>query len=395
MAQQTQTVPPAAANRAVQHKSVEQLLDEVTNEINTFEARKLTELKSELEAVKKKKETAVAEYASKYEALKSRWCDQNDRIRSVRSTVVNAVPNWKQHVADCVCSALSEKRRFENLLVCRSEVKGPLESSRDKAAAARDAAKAIATGWDSAFKTLDAQLSANKDLIEGLAKDVQNPSKLLTVIYGLWFKVLPVHAGIAPETECFDVKTEEMPEVLCPLKSPPDTTRVCAQFEATASAKPASNAGATNATNATNATSATSATSATNAANASGAVARESASNTTSTAPPAKWPQSQPWIIPPDRYAAQLDDAYAAYLEAKKAFAIEEAHYKVAPDNLAQVKKDFDALLKRLDASITECLANKTDKGCCEKETEPSKPTGQDANDQPKKTGDQSNTKES
>ena len=251
MAQQTQTVPPASPNGAVQHKSVEQLLDEVTNEINTFEARKLTELKSELEAVKKKKETAVAEYASKYEGLRLRWCDQNDRIRSVRSTVVNAVPNWKQHVTDCVCSALGEKRRFENLLACRSEVKGPLENSRDKAAVVRDAAKAVATGWDSAFKTLDAQLISNEKLVKELQEDVQNPSKLLTVIYGLWFKVLPVHAGIAPETECFDVKTDEMPEILCPLKPPPDNTRICAQFETTASAKPASNAGATNATNAT------------------------------------------------------------------------------------------------------------------------------------------------
>jgi hypothetical protein len=340
----------SSGSSPVKCPSIEEQLAKVKNEIVSFEARKLGELKTELEAVQKKKETAIPQYKKDYEGLKKTWCEQNDHIVSIRRDLIGAFPEWKKYVQDCICSWLAKKRKQENRVKCRSEVKGPREAARDEAKAALDAAKAAATGWESAATTLAAKLAENQKLIDQICKLACSPERPVA-IYKLWFKLLSAHACIRPVTDCFTVPVDEMPCELCPPEKPEDC-RPCEKYEE----QPAPKNG-----------------------NGEGESHDDDAAQST---PPAKqWPLCDPFLIPPDDYPGRLDCVYDEYLEAKDVYAGAEAYYRAKPDDLAQVKKDLLALANSLDVEIEACLKTKTPTGCCDEEDEGGNGNGSDCDD--------------
>jgi len=339
--------------------SVESQLEEINQKIIEFEAQKFAELKSELEQVKKKKEDSVKEYKAKFDGLKKQWCEQNDHIISMRRDIIGAFPDWKAYISECVCSQLAKKRVQENRIACRTEVKGRFEKARDDAKAKLDAAKQTASGWENAIKVLTEQLAQNSKLIDELCKLTCTPDRTVA-IYRLWFKLLPAHARIRPVTDCFTVPPTETCEQLCPPNKPPDSCRDCDAYEPAppttgdCAAKPA-----------------------------------DDKPESEETPPEPKWPQGDPWLVPPEEYAGKIDCAYDAYLKAKRVYGTAVRCFQTYADDLPQVKKDLDALIKGLDAAIEDCLKKKKDKGCCDdeddKKPDPCKPSGDGGTQQSRK----------
>jgi hypothetical protein len=269
--------------------------------------------------------------------MKKQWCEHNDHILSMRRDLIGAFPQWKTLIAECVCKALAQKRKEENRIQCRSEVKGRFETNRDLALAAKDAAKAAAGGWQGAAKTLQDQLNANGKLIEELCKLTCTPERPVA-FYRLWFTLMPAHARIRPVTDCFTVPVDETPEALCPPGTPVADWRGCDQYEP---ALPTH-----------------------------GDCALKAAADTAdqkakSEATRREWPLGAPWLVPPEDYEAQIDSAFYAYQKAKNAYGVAERCFQTYADDLRSVKKGLDALNKDLDTVIEDCLKAHKDKGCC------------------------------
>jgi hypothetical protein len=319
--------------------TIESQLNDISQKIIEFDAQKLPELKAELEAVKKKKDDAIKDYAAKFEGLKKVWCEQNDHILSIRRDLIGAFPEWRKHIEECVCPKLAERRKQEQRIACRSEVKGRFEKAREEARVALEVAKAAATGWENAVKVITDQLTANGKLIEELCKLTCSPDRVVA-IPKLWCKLLSAHARIRPITDCFDVPVSEMCEQLCPPGECDEAGRNCDKYEP---APPASGDCAPK------------------------PPAGEDDKQQTPPAEPS-WPRSEPWLCRPEEYAGKIDCAYDGYLKTKQAFGIAVRCYQTYPDDLAQVRKDLDALAKGFDTAVEECLKQTKGKGCCEKE---------------------------
>lgn len=324
--------------------SVEEQLDKITQRIIEFDAQKLGDLKTELEAVKKKKEEGVKEYRAKFEGMKKQWCEQNDHIVGMRRDLIGAFPKWKILIEECVCKQLARKRKEENRLECRGPIRGRFEVNRDLALARKEAAKAAANGWESAAKTLQDQLNANGKLIDDLCKLACTPERPIA-LFRLWFKLIPAHARIRPVTECFTIPAEEMPDALCPPGKPVDGCRDCDRYEP----PPPTNGDCVLKT-----------------------PTPEADPDEAAATPP--WPRGEPWLVPPDDYSTKIDCAYYDYQLAKDAYGIAERCFQTYADDLASVKKNLDALTKALDTVIEDCLKDHKDKGCCETEEEKKPP---------------------
>jgi len=88
--------------------STKDLLDRVTRELNHFEAKKLPELKAELEAFEKKKDDVVADYEKKYPGLRDKWCVQQQQIEKLYAALKCSFPDWKKSspIASASCATM-------------------------------------------------------------------------------------------------------------------------------------------------------------------------------------------------------------------------------------------------------------------------------------------------
>src|SRR6185503_5344219 len=109
---------------------VADLLATVNQEIATYESRKLSQLKTELEGFVKKKQSVVDDYGQKYAGLVALWKGQNDRVADISRRLKCLFPQdqWKTYVSECVCTVygdiVTETQNLQGRLECGL---GPLE----------------------------------------------------------------------------------------------------------------------------------------------------------------------------------------------------------------------------------------------------------------------------
>src|SRR5437867_5819074 len=89
-----------------QNKTAEQLLIDVNKEIAAFEAKKLSELKSELTNFVSSQKQLKDDYAAGYDALRRKWDEQKKTIEDLYKQIVCVFPDGKANQAAidaCIC----------------------------------------------------------------------------------------------------------------------------------------------------------------------------------------------------------------------------------------------------------------------------------------------------
>ena len=301
---------------------VKALLDEITKELDKFEARKLGELKSDLDAFVKKQEALVTEYKKQYPILRQKWCDQQTLIESLYASMKCAFPgqDWKSWIRDCVCKKRHERNCLAETIEKRKRCcHGKRQRARDRSKARLEAAK----------KRLD-ELSANVQKITGVLGDndklIAQIPKLLgpdqrLAMHLLLFKLLPAHKSIAPDdTKCTPIGDDDTPDKLCPPQACDSEVGACTPGNEVEDDKVVD-----------------------------------------------KKRHPVPWLIRWEKYENELTCAWHDYREAKEDWAIKEAEFKSDPDDLASLEKKLADVDKTLDDEIVKCLKKVGPNGhCCD-----------------------------
>lgn len=321
--------PAGDVRAAGQCKPAATLLTEITAELNRFEAKKLGELKAELEAFVKQQDALVTEYKEKkYAPLREKWCAQHQQIEKLHAAIKCALPDdpWKKILTTCIC----EKQHAQECLDKRIKKRkrccdGPLERARNQAHDRFEDAKLRLKTLSSNAQKLEAELAEHDKLIKEIQGLLPGPEQAV-VLYLFWLKLLPAHRRMTPDdvtAECKKFGESDAPDKICGRI----TCDKC-KPEPGACTIPDDGCG-------------------TDAEGASPG-------------------QNPPWLIHPDKYGAALDCAWESYRNAKDAFAEAESKYKGAPDDIESLSKLYDDNAKKLEADIRDCLKKEkpADK-CC------------------------------
>jgi hypothetical protein len=329
MAQQSQDPKQRPADSTGACMKVEDLLTVVSDELAAFEAKKLADLKAELDAIAKKKGAAVEDYRKKYKELRDRWCAQQQLVERLESALKCAFPgqDWKKIVAECICERKWEIKCAEEALRKRSKCcRGKRERKRDDL---RDRLELVRTRLNvlmALTQKVEAQLGDDDKLIEEIKKLLSGPDQAVA-LYLFFFKLLPQHVGLRPgdiSEECKkygdDLTPEKLcEEVLCKACPPDDSSCV----EKSPADEPEEG-----------------------------------------TKPPERHPV--PWLIGPDKLAGEIDCAAQDYRQSKNDAAEAEAAFKKDPDDLDALKKALDDLKAKFEDKVKTCLkAKKPDDKCC------------------------------
>jgi hypothetical protein len=332
----TQLQSPGQAPPPPVNKTVQQHLDEVTNELNRIEAQKLAELKTELEAFVKKQLDVVADYEKQFPVLRAKWCSQNLVVQNLHASLhdVLSIADWQKCVCDVRTAITKGERRIAKRQRC---CKGKLERERDDAKSAFE--------WDKdqleILKALTQKVGAKLSDADKLIKEIQTAitaDKWLAA-YLFFFKLWPAHRDVQPD----------------------DLDQACKDFFKTAATHQCD----------TSKIDGTEDGGCKTPAEAAGK-AEDYAARETELAARKKLPR----LLVPKSYKAELDKAFDSYLVSKKAFADKESDYKAAPDDLASLIKLLDKARADQDVSIKACFKTHNTEECCPSHKVPGKPPG-------------------
>jgi hypothetical protein len=298
MTQEMPTNPGSV--QAVKCTKVEDLLAEVSSQLDQFTALNLADLKAKLTDAATQKQKNITDYGTAYPGLRTRWCAANQSVEKLHQTLICTFKDgsWKKFIQACVCPAQTAVATLAaDIATSTSCSKGALELAAANALAARDAAGALRDAWVGAATSIDAQLTANDALIKSIQTQLNAPDQS-TAVYQFWFKLLPAHLSIMPgnlgEGVCV-VGKGETPEELCGGSAP---TR-----------------------------------------------------------------RTPPWLIDPTKFGETLDCAWQDYLAAQKKYADAQAAFQKAPDDLTSKAAALTAKTASLDADIAACLAAQSPPG--------------------------------
>jgi len=306
--------------------STKQLLKDVLQQIGDFEAKKLTELKSELEGFVKKQQQLVDDYRKAYPELKRKWCAQHTDVQTLftqlKSTHDPLKDPWKGLIARCICAKQKEVDCFAESLAKRKRCCfGPLEHALDQARTKFTDTKARLDILLALSGKVDAALTTHATWIKDV-KNLPQPERA-SVLYLFWFRLLPAHRALKPndlEKECVVPGDDEAPEKICKAEwgaACPTDPWACTPPPPTGTTAPDTS-------------------------------------------------RRLPWLMPPDSYEAALDCAWDDYRKAKNELAIAEAKFKATPDDLATRVKEYGAAKDGLEADILACLKDwKPQNPCC------------------------------
>jgi hypothetical protein len=323
----------SGAPTAAKCLSAGEMLAQVTKELNEFDAKKLGELKSELEAFVKNQEKLVKDYEAKYPSLREKWCLQQQQVQQLHAAVKCAFPPpsepWKKIVEECICKKKHELRCLEERHAKRKRCcSGPLERARDRAKALYDAAKARLDALTALAAKVESILGEDATLIKDTNALMSGPDHAV-VLWLFWFKLLPQHKQLAPsdvEDSCKTFADEETPAKLCEAV----WCKPCDPEEE--ACKPTT---------------------------------EETEGGKTDPGRPV------PWLIPPKDYGTALDCAWQDYRAAKDALAKADSAFKEKPDDLASLAKAVEDRKKAIEEEIKKCLKDrKPDDNCCKKPTD-------------------------
>jgi hypothetical protein len=314
-----QTEPGPTGSKCV---SVDELLKTIKKEISDYEARKLGQLKSELESFSNKKKTVEEAYALKYPVYVERWRTQNKAVAELQQNIKCILPDWRDLITRCICKPYAavneEQEAYDERKAC---CVGPLEAKRDATKAALEASKAYLDILTANGSKAEAALGANEKTAKAIREILQGPDKALAVRL-FWLELLPLHLQLAPtaevDAESVAYANGETLHALCGFPAPPETPRpVPWLVHPGEPGKPDQDACADDGAN-------------------DGTPAKES-------------------------YGRELDCAWTRYRDAKADAGLAEAAYSAAPDDLEAEAKKLKALKDGLVAAIDKCLKGPED----------------------------------
>ncbi len=304
--------------------SAKDLLNSVTNELNQFEAKKLAELKKDLEAFVQKQKDLGADYEKQYPTIRQTWCDQQLEIETLLASLKCAIPDWKEIAEECICKPKHVVRCKDQAIAKRKRCcQGARERIRDKAQARFDDAKKRLDALLANAQSIKAKLDENAKWIKEITGLLTGPEKAVAV-YLFWFKLLPSHVSLTP-ADCKTVGGDEKPEDLCKT----EWDKKCE-----AEPEPCAPGG----------------------------------EEPPEAARPTRRPA--PWLVAPDKYDDELDCAWIDRRDAKDAFAKAESDYKNKPDDLKSLEEDLAKYNKSLEDEIKTCLKGKKPNDPCCKDTD-------------------------
>jgi hypothetical protein len=330
MIEQTTSPAPTGPRPAPSNKpcpKVEDILNAVIGELKVFEAQKLNELKSELEAFVRLKDAAVTEYKNKYDNFRTRWCEEGKQIEQIRSDLICAYKDWKKFIQEGVCGSRKTLHKLEVDIKALQACKGQKEKKRDETKEYLGVAHAAAEAWKGATNGIDKRLNDNQALITQIQNLSQGQDRAFR-LYLLWFKLLPAHNQLRPD-DAEASHSDEAPEILCGECTPEGQQKDQSQ---------------------------------------------EGYSGSASTNDPKNNPCSDstrepPWIIDKDKYSDKLDCVFAYYKAAKESYAQAESAFQLEPDDLASLIKSRDNKTQSLGDEVKKKLGevvsdSMTDKKC-------------------------------
>jgi len=311
-------------------KTPKELLIDINEELLRFEAKKLGELKAELEAFVKNQGGIVSDYEKKFPALRARWCEQQQRVESLYAQIKAAFPgqDWKEIVKDCICKPKHELKCLEKKIDARARCcSGALERKRDRAKKKFDWAKTHLDTVSKNAQRVEAELNDNEKLITKDIREALAGPERAVALYLFWFKLLPVHRRLRPADMKDDCPKFEGEDPLCPDEDCDDEPGGC---------KPAG--------------------------------AEEADPVSDAHCPGDEDTATVPALLLPKAYAEELDRAWRNYRNVKDLYAAAESAYKANPDDLASLRKALEDQRKTEEERIKECLKGKKpeDKCCVE-----------------------------
>jgi hypothetical protein len=300
-------------------KSVEQILKDVIGELNDFEARKLNELKGELEAFVKVKTAAVTEYKNKYEDFKTRWLEEGKQLDQLRSDLLCSYPDWKDRIKSGICSFHKELHELEKDIKSLSSCKGKNEKRRDEAKWQLDAARSTVEAWKTATKVIEEKLKVNQGLITQIRNLSQGEDRAFR-LYLLWFKLIPAHNQLRPDDTPAS-HPEETPETLCGERKEQGQLANPSQEGSSRSQQ----------------------------------AYAESKNN-----PCCESSRKAPWIIDKDKYEKTLNWAFCDYKKKKEEYAQAVSAFQADSDDLVSLTKKLDDKTKSLEDDVKKALGKQS-----------------------------------
>src|SRR5260221_1406813 len=159
-------------------RSVKDLLKKVTAELARFEAKKLGDLKAELDAFVGQEDALVATYVQKYPQLRDHWCTQHQQIVQLHSALVCAFPkqNWKDLVQSCICTPQHDIHCSETLIAKRKRCGScARERARDHAERPFNSAKARLHSLTANATAINPEPTADYQLIKEIQALLPQP----------------------------------------------------------------------------------------------------------------------------------------------------------------------------------------------------------------------------
>jgi hypothetical protein len=300
---------PAVDNKC---PPVDELLKQVIADINAFDAKKLSELRTELEAFINIKDKAITEYKNKYDDFLNRWGDEGKQIEQLRSDLLCSYPDdaWKKLIQSGVCPVRAELHTCKEDIKSLKACKGKNEKQRDETKDALDAALTTKEAWKTAIQKIDQGLNYNQDVVKQIQNLNQGQDRAFRV-YLLWFKLLPSHNKLRPGDKPV-LYPEETPENLCGECKKPGPTQ-------------GSTSGLQNA-------------------------------HGDAEHPCAESDREAPWIVDPKKYPGILDHAFCDYKSAKETYAQAVAVFQAQPDDLPSVTKICDGKSRSFEDDVKNKL---------------------------------------
>jgi len=274
-------------------KTADELLKRASSDFYRQEANKVSVLKGELEAYKKKRDKLIEEYKAAYPKLLDQWEVQNGEVEKLEVLIKAAFPDAERRelVEKRICPKLVALKKYliDKIVESRSAMRGDLGSKADAAAEQVAVAKEGLDALLENARRIPTDIATVDKLCGEIRDLLGNPDQVIA-IYLFWFKLLPLHRAIRPEAK---VPGSGAPELDTPSKLCPTGGDL---FE----------------------------------------IDRERRAR----------------LVEEAQYSRVLDAAWVKYGTARQKFADAEAAFKADPDDLPSLEKQCDDAKKALDAEI-------------------------------------------
>ena len=309
---QTYTEAPRPAEAATKITPAE-MLAKITGQMDTFDALKAAELKSGLTAFIAKRDALLADYKKQYPALLKSWSDQHSQIQGLLDQIHESVPDKRaEAILACICTLRRTQYCNEQSLKRRQLCAGGmLEHARDLRKARFDADNARLDALSNLAARISAELKADAKLIGDIRAALDSPPPPGVALYSFWFKLLPSHRRLTPDGS--DSTLGKTEEALCKDALGDDWQKCPADAAICAPPKEDPAADAPDRT-------------------------------------------AAPWLVDPNRYGDELDQAWSDCLDTKQKYADAESAFRAKPDDLAFLAKNVDDARKALDDQIVKQL---------------------------------------